>query len=178
MKRSIQLALAAIILLSTLATEEAKAQWWNTGTNATNNQDPKKRRPPIPPLPDNAYKTVNLVTAPNLAYFPQWTGYKPLFLDGHFYPNLPPIEVYTAAWAYKEPAGTVISWYSDALGANGWVINRAISRENMIVARHAKEPIELQFQVSPAAKPGYRCTAEVRWTKNPKVYGPRQPRRS
>lgn len=175
MKRSIHLAFAAIILLSFLATEEAKAQWWNTGGAQT---DPRKKRPPPPPLPAKAFETVSLTQAPNLAYFPMWTGMKPLFLDGHFYPNLPPIEVYTVAWAYKEPAGTVMSWYSDALAGQGWVINRAISRDNMLVARHGKEPLEIQFQVSPSAKPGYRCTAEVRWTKNPKFTQPKPTRRS
>jgi hypothetical protein len=174
MKRSLSLAFAAIILLSALATQEAQAQWWNTGSNV----DPKKKkRPPLPPLPPQTFATTNLTQAPSLPYFPQWTGFKPLFLDGHFYPNLEPIEVYTCAWAYKEPAGTIVSWYSDALTNSGWVINKAISRENMLVARHAKEPIELQFQVSPSAKAGYRCTAEVRWTKNPKNYAPPTTRR-
>jgi hypothetical protein len=175
MKRSTHLAFAAIILLSFLATQEAKAQWWNTGGGAQSNQKPK--RPPPPPLPKDALKNVTLSQAPALAYWPVWTGFKPLFLGGAYYPNMPPIETYLVSWAFKEPAGTVISWYNDALGAQGWVINRTTSRDNMIVAKHSKEPLELQFTVGPSPRPGYRCTGEVRWIKNNSVAAPKSNQR-
>jgi hypothetical protein len=160
MKRSFHLVFAACILLGCVGfAPHADAQFWG--------QPQKQKRPPLPPRPKGTFKTIPLTQPPALPYFPSWTGYKPLYIDGHSYPNLAPIEVYTLSWAYKEPAGTVLNWYTEALKMNGWQVNPQITRSDMVVARHQKEPYEVTFQVSANAKPGYKCIGEVRFLKNP-----------
>lgn len=161
--------IAAMLSLSIASMPPAAhAQWWNVGGNASSGNNPNQQQRPRQPVAKDAYKTVLLTKEPDLPFMPHWTGQKPLFVDGHYYPFLSPIETYTCSWAYREPAGTVITWWREALTGAGWKINSKVSRDNMVVARHTKEPVELQFQVSPSAKAGYRTVAEVRYSKNPK----------
>lgn len=168
MKSRISVCLTTSAMLTMLIPLGAHAQWWNVGGNSNNNDPNKPQQRARQPVAKDAYKAVSLTKEPDLAYLPRWTGQKPLFVDGHYYPYLSPIETYTCSWAYKEPAGTVIGWWREALAGTGWKINTKVSRDNMVVARHIKEPLEIQFQVSPSAKQGYRTVAEVRYSKNPK----------
>jgi hypothetical protein len=169
MKSKIFVCCTASAMLALLSfPPNAQAQWWNVGGNAKDPRKPQQQPRARQPVAKDAYKAVSLTKEPELPFLPRWTGRKPLFIEGHYYPFLSPIETYTCSWAYLEPAGTVIGWWREALAGEGWKVNTRVSRENMVVARHGKEPLEIQFQVSPSAKTGYRTVAEVRYTKNPK----------
>jgi hypothetical protein len=160
---------ACTLFAAVCAPLTAQAQIWgqpNGQQQQPGQQQQQQKRPNTYKADPHAFDTVSVYSAPDLPYFPQWTGQKPLFIEGLTFPNKLPKMIYTLIWQYREPAGTVISWYTDALRGTGFEIIDNATRANVINARHTREPVEICIQVSPAAKSGYKCTAEVRYIKS------------
>lgn len=165
MKRPLQLPLIACALLVAVGIPlAAEAQFWNPQNGQ--GEQPKKRVNTYKADP-HAFDTQELRTPPELPHFPSWTGQKPLYIEGLTFPRRLPKEIYTMTWQYKEPADTVINWYSEALAGSGWQVDKSISRANVVTARHMRDNIDVSVQVSPGAKVGYKTTAEIRYTKHP-----------
>jgi len=167
MKRQSQLPLIALALLVAVGIPRAaQAQFWNQPKPTEQGQPPQKRVNTYKADP-HAFDTQALRTPPDLPYFPSWTGAKPLYVEGLTFPRRLPKEIYTMTWQYKEPAGVIINWYTEALPQAGWKVDESIARANVVTARHMREDIDVSIQVSPAARNGYKTTAEIRYTKHP-----------
>lgn len=173
MSRQPQTFLATCMLFATTIIP-AQAQYWGQPQQGANGQQRQTqqgqgqpaKRPNTYKVDKHQFDTVSFYTVPDMPYFPQWTGQKPLLVEGLTFPKMAPRQLYTMIWQFREDAPTVTSWYTDALRGTGWKVLPDSSNATVIDARHTQEPIDVSIQITPGAKTGYRCTAQIRYDKH------------
>lgn len=164
-------AIPAILLALTFVTPTpGLSQQAQPGDQTSNSSKPYKgtlpqgprRSVPFPKPDPKEHNTMPLTSAPSLPDIPDYTGVKPRFEGGHYFPELHQGKCWAVSTLCRESPSQVYSWYVDALRARGWVLDPHGTYENHIVARIRDKGAYCTVNIGPAGEAPYQSAVSLR----------------